>query len=110
MIPFDTTVLLRFPQVAQEVLLRLYVIIILVFWQPLPPPCTRLIKSTEFLLLVRYAANAYFNDLAPWKMVPKPDQDHAGDPIGLNTVLYVTAETLRVCGLTLHPLVRSVSG
>ena len=29
-----------------------------------------------------------------------------GDPVGLNTVLYITAETLRVCALALHPIVR----
>lgn len=28
-----------------------------------------------------------------------------GDPVGLNTVLYITAETLRVCALVLHPIV-----
>ena len=29
--------------------------------------------------------------------------------MGLNTVLYITAETLRVCGLILHPVVRGSS-
>jgi len=28
-----------------------------------------------------------------------------GDPVGLNTVLYLTAETLRACALVLHPVV-----
>ena len=54
-----------------------------------------------FLLLNE--VNKYFSDNEPWKLVNKKNQQ--GDPIRLNSILYISLEATRISCLLLYPII-----
>lgn len=76
----------------------------------LPDVCAQHFDSHNFYLgvdeIVRvlHAANAFVETFKPWELRKNPD-----DLRKLETLLRVTFETLRVCGILLQPIVPEIS-
>ncbi|KYQ91528.1 methionyl-tRNA synthetase [Tieghemostelium lacteum] len=52
-----------------------------------------------------YKSNAYFNDVKPWTLVPKPQKSIQGDVKRLDQAMYLTMECIRITALLLAPII-----
>ncbi|XP_013141945.1 PREDICTED: methionine--tRNA ligase, mitochondrial [Papilio polytes] len=59
----------------------------------------RFYKAADAVIHVLHLANLFFETQKPWELKKKNAQEE------LDTVLYITTETLRICGIILQPLI-----
>jgi methionyl-tRNA synthetase len=60
-------------------------------------------KGIDCIVTTLHAANRFFESQKPWELCKKHLTPH------LNSVLHLTLETLRVCGILLQPIVPELS-
>jgi methionyl-tRNA synthetase len=60
-------------------------------------------KGIDFIIETLHAANRFFESQKPWELCKKNESSH------VNSVLHLTMETLRVCGILLQPIVPALS-
>jgi methionyl-tRNA synthetase len=60
-------------------------------------------KGINSIVATLHAANRFFESQKPWELCKKELSPH------LNSVLHLTMETLRVCGILLQPIVPELS-
>lgn len=56
----------------------------------------------DAVIATLHKCNLFFETLKPWELKKNPDHEE------LNTVLHLTIETLRVCGILLQPVIPNI--
>jgi methionyl-tRNA synthetase len=61
-------------------------------------------KAVDRLIATLHQANLFFETLKPWELKKQPSKRRE-----LDSVLHLTLETLRVCGILLQPIIPNIS-